>query len=49
MPCVLLPRMELRFGRHAWAVNAALWFCFHLTSIVGYFVCSSVLVRALDG
>lgn len=28
--CVLLPRMELRFGRHAWAVNAALWFCFHL-------------------
>jgi membrane protease YdiL (CAAX protease family) len=27
---VLLPRMERRFGRHAWAVNAALWFCFHL-------------------
>jgi membrane protease YdiL (CAAX protease family) len=27
---VLLPRMELRFGRHAWAVNAGLWVCFHL-------------------
>lgn len=27
---VLLPRMEARFGRHAWAVNAALWFGFHM-------------------
>lgn len=27
---VLLPRMEVRFGRRAWAVNAALWGCCHL-------------------
>lgn len=27
---VLLPRMEVSIGRHAWALNAALWFCFHL-------------------
>jgi membrane protease YdiL (CAAX protease family) len=27
---VLLPRMEMALGRHAWALNAALWFCFHL-------------------
>ena len=27
---VLLPRMERRFGRHAWALNGALWFVFHL-------------------
>lgn len=27
---VLLPRMEARFGRHAWAPNGALWLVFHL-------------------
>jgi membrane protease YdiL (CAAX protease family) len=27
---VLLPRMELRFGRSGWAMNAGLWFVFHL-------------------
>ncbi len=26
----ILPRQELAFGRHAWALNAALWAVFHL-------------------
>jgi hypothetical protein len=28
--CVVLPRMEVRFGRDAWLLDAALWLVFHL-------------------